>query len=456
MDISNLIPFYRELLVRPISATSSSVSRCVLKSFFVRLAKSLELTSLRLFLFNDKSVAITHLYGDRVKWTNFNISGLRKERTKFNKLFFVKIRHIKANGRFVLLGYLGFTTDEYVSKSILDALDVLCLLYGNFIVKKVVQGQNELINTYLPKLYKLLSSNELPGTVILECLGIFQKLTKAYKCVYLTVNSCNMCVEYIAARRKSICLRKTKRLTVSKTFIDTLVTSKNFERFQVVELPMQIQNVLCYNETQNIENFFCDIYPIFVDAELVGVWLFDYAQDMPYDYYEIDRVINNIYNFNEKNYRFLFQRRFKKMIVNPIFQNRETRVNPNDVFVIMPFTEQWSKDVWEQAISVAVKEMGMNPVRADNLYGPNIMEDIWTGILQSSMVICDTTNRNPNVFYELGIAHTLGKKIILLTQNVDDIPFDLQAYRHVVYETTMSGGSKLRDDIKKYISEFKK
>lgn len=343
-----------------------------------------------------------------------------------------------------------------MSKSILDALDVLCLLYGNFIVKKVVQGQNELINTYLPKLYKLLSSNELPGTVILECLGIFQKLTKAYKCVYLTVNSCNMCVEYIAARRKSICLRKTKRLTVSKTFIDTLVTSKNFERFQVVELPMQIQNVLCYNETQNIENFFCDIYPIFVDAELVGVWLFDYAQDMPYDYYEIDRVINNIYNFNEKNYRFLFQRRFKKMIVNPIFQNRETRVNPNDVFVIMPFTEQWSKDVWEQAISVAVKEMGMNPVRADNLYGPNIMEDIWTGILQSSMVICDTTNRNPNVFYELGIAHTLGKKIILLTQNVDDIPFDLQAYRHVVYETTMSGGSKLRDDIKKYISELKK
>lgn len=100
--------------------------------------------------------------------------------------------------------------------------------------------------------------------------------------------------------------------------------------------------------------------------------------------------------------------------------------------------------------------MGMNPVRADNLYGPNIMEDIWTGILQSSMVICDTTNRNPNVFYELGIAHTLGKKIILLTQNVDDIPFDLQAYRHVVYETTMSGGSKLRDDIKKYISELKK
>ena len=47
MDISNLIPFYRELLVRPVSATSSSVSRCVLKSFFVRLAKSLELTSLR-------------------------------------------------------------------------------------------------------------------------------------------------------------------------------------------------------------------------------------------------------------------------------------------------------------------------------------------------------------------------------------------------------------------------
>ena len=122
----------------------------------------------------------------------------------------------------------------------------------------------------------------------------------------------------------------------------------------------------------------------------------------------------------------------------------------------MPFVETWSSDVWEQVISVAVKEMGMTPLRADNLYGQNIMEDVWTGILKSAIIICDTTNRNPNVFYELGIAHTLGKKIILLTQNVDDIPFDLQTYRHIVYSTSLSGGSKLKEDIKSYIRELTK
>ena len=122
----------------------------------------------------------------------------------------------------------------------------------------------------------------------------------------------------------------------------------------------------------------------------------------------------------------------------------------------MPFTEQWSDDVWSQVISVAVNDLGMNPVRADNLYGQNIMEDVWTSILQSSIIICDTTNRNPNVFYELGIAHTLGKDIILLTQNIEDIPFDLQAYRHIVYKTTMTGGNKLRQDIKNFINEIKK
>ena len=141
------------------------------------------------------------------------------------------------------------------------------------------------------------------------------------------------------------------------------------------------------------------------------------------------------------------------MIVNPIFQNRDTRVNPDTVFVIMPFTQEWSKDVWEQVIKPSVQEIGMTPVRADDLYGQNIMEDVWQSILKSAIIICDTTGRNPNVFYELGIAHTLGKKVLLLTQSIDDIPFDLQAYRHIEYKVTISGGNELKETIKRYIKE---
>ena len=117
------------------------------------------------------------------------------------------------------------------------------------------------------------------------------------------------------------------------------------------------------------------------------------------------------------------------MIINPIFQNRETRINENDIFVIMPFTQNWSDDIWNLVIKEAIISTGLNPIRADDLYGKDIMEDVWSGILRSRLIIADTTGRNPNVFYELGIAHTLGKDVILLTQDVSDIPFDLNRYR---------------------------
>jgi hypothetical protein len=41
------------------------------------------------------------------------------------------------------------------------------------------------------------------------------------------------------------------------------------------------------------------------------------------------------------------------------------------------------------------------------------MWDVWNSIYSSSIIIADCTGRNPNVFYELGIAHTLGKPVIL-------------------------------------------
>lgn len=173
----------------------------------------------------------------------------------------------------------------------------------------------------------------------------------------------------------------------------------------------------------------------------------------PYIDSSVSSVLEGTMPLLKDSYRFLFQRRFNSMIVNPIFQNRDTRVKNDSVFVIMPFTQDWSNDIWEQVLKPAVQEIDMTPVRADDLYGQNIMEDVWQSILKAAIIICDTTGRNPNVFYELGIAHTLGKKVLLLTQNIDDIPFDLQAYRHIEYAVTISGGNQLKETIKKHIKE---
>jgi len=72
------------------------------------------------------------------------------------------------------------------------------------------------------------------------------------------------------------------------------------------------------------------------------------------------------------------------------------------------------------------------------------MEDIWSMILSAEVVVADITGRNANVFYELGIAHTLGKPVILITQTTEDIPFDLNRYRHVIYEDNADGYDKLQ------------
>lgn len=64
-------------------------------------------------------------------------------------------------------------------------------------------------------------------------------------------------------------------------------------------------------------------------------------------------------------------------------------------------------------------------------------------ICKSSVVICDLTGKNANVFYEAGIAHSLGKDVILITQSADDVPFDLRHLRYIQYLNNGEGLQQL-------------
>ncbi|MCZ8036518.1 MAG: hypothetical protein O9288_17470, partial [Novosphingobium sp.] len=70
-------------------------------------------------------------------------------------------------------------------------------------------------------------------------------------------------------------------------------------------------------------------------------------------------------------------------------------------------------------------------------------------IFRSFIVVCDFTRKNPNVFYEAGIAHTLGKHVIPITQSLDDIPFDLRHHRHLTYLGNGEGITKMRVELVK-------
>lgn len=92
-------------------------------------------------------------------------------------------------------------------------------------------------------------------------------------------------------------------------------------------------------------------------------------------------------------------------------------------------------------------------MKADDIFTPTaIMEDIWEYINKSRLIVADVTGKNPNVFYELGIAHTIGKDVIILTQNEDDVPFDLKHLRYIKYIDNKNGWESLSADLDKFVT----
>lgn len=102
-------------------------------------------------------------------------------------------------------------------------------------------------------------------------------------------------------------------------------------------------------------------------------------------------------------------------------------------FTIMPFGG-WFDEYYESIYCPAIQAAGLKPCRADDLYRPStIVTDIWSYTQKAKLVLADLSGKNPNVFYELGLAHALAKPAILITEAIDDVPFDLRALRVLEY-----------------------
>jgi uncharacterized protein (DUF4213/DUF364 family) len=118
---------------------------------------------------------------------------------------------------------------------------------------------------------------------------------------------------------------------------------------------------------------------------------------------------------------------------------------------MMPFASSF--DGVYAAIGAAATVCGMTVQRADNVWGHStIIQDIFELIYKSYIVVCDFTGQNPNVFYETGIAHTLGKHVIPIVQNMSDLPFDLRHHRCIVYLNNREGLADLEKKLSDRIS----
>ena len=127
-----------------------------------------------------------------------------------------------------------------------------------------------------------------------------------------------------------------------------------------------------------------------------------------------------------------------------------------DVFVLMPFASEL-KPVYDSHIRKTVKALNLSVARADDFFSQSaIMDEIWSAIAYAKILIADCTNKNPNVFYEIGLAHAIGKPVILITQNPDDAPFDIRYRRYIQYAYTPPGMEKFENDLSTTISEILK
>jgi hypothetical protein len=115
---------------------------------------------------------------------------------------------------------------------------------------------------------------------------------------------------------------------------------------------------------------------------------------------------------------------------------KSVNVSPTDTcFVMQPFAPPLG-DYYEKIYKPAIEKAGLTPIRADaDIFGTGkIMDQVWSGINAAKVLVAELTTRNPNVFYEMGLAHALKKPVVLVSSSETDVPFDLKHIRVIYYD----------------------
>ena len=141
------------------------------------------------------------------------------------------------------------------------------------------------------------------------------------------------------------------------------------------------------------------------------------------------------------------------MAVAPVFGRPEKPADDQrvDVFVLMPFKAKLEK-VYSNHIKKLGDELGLKIRRADDMFSPRpFMTKVWDGICAAQLILADCTEKNANVFYEIGMAHTVGKKVVLMTRSDKDIPSDIKHFDYIPYIYDPEGVDTLIDKLRTFL-----
>lgn len=122
-----------------------------------------------------------------------------------------------------------------------------------------------------------------------------------------------------------------------------------------------------------------------------------------------------------------------------VFQVPESTLIESDlVAVMMPFNAAFNSV--HEGIRRSCTEAGYRCLRVDDIWEEStVIQDIFNLIFRAHVVVVDFTGKNPNVMYETGIAHTLGKHVVPISQSIDDVPFDMAHHRILKYLPNSEG-----------------
>ena len=123
-------------------------------------------------------------------------------------------------------------------------------------------------------------------------------------------------------------------------------------------------------------------------------------------------------------------------------------------FVLMPFAKEY-EDIYTGLVKETVQGQRIECKRADDRSEPGwIMDDVRSSIKEAKFIIADLSGRNPNVFYEVGMAHAIGQTVLLLTQSMGDVPPGLRNARTIVYRNNLGGAERLKSELARAVQSL--
>ena len=115
--------------------------------------------------------------------------------------------------------------------------------------------------------------------------------------------------------------------------------------------------------------------------------------------------------------------------------NKDMVIDYPRIFVVMPFSQSWSERVFADLYEASARDAELDITKGDNVvrFG-DLGTNVWRNIMQAGLIVADVSIPNPNVYYEIGLADALGKRVFIFKQRDVVLPADFGGSHYYTYD----------------------